>query len=58
MAIAESVDGIAQVAEIVRAMKVFSHQEPGRTQVSVNLRTAISSSDTSSSSSVGFLASM
>jgi signal transduction histidine kinase len=40
-AVAQSVGGIAQVAEIVRAMKVFSHQEPGRTQVSVNLRTAI-----------------
>ena len=41
MAIAQSVDGIAQGLGIVRAMKVFSHQEPGRTQVPVDLRTAI-----------------
>jgi signal transduction histidine kinase len=41
MAIAESVDGIAQVAEIVRAMKVFSHQESGSAQVPVDLRKAI-----------------
>ncbi len=40
-AIAQSVGGIAQVAEIVRAMKVFSHQEPGRAQAPVDLRAAI-----------------
>jgi PAS domain S-box-containing protein len=40
-ALGESVAGIAQVAEIVRAMKVFSHQESGRAQVPVDLRTAI-----------------
>jgi two-component system, NtrC family, sensor kinase len=43
MAIAQSVGGIAQVAEIVRAMKVFSHQEAASAQVPVDLRTAIES---------------
>ncbi|MDB5221286.1 MAG: sensor protein [Myxococcaceae bacterium] len=40
-AIAESVGGIAHVAEIVRAMKTFSHQERSCEQAPVNLNAAL-----------------
>ncbi|MFU8790203.1 MAG: two-component system sensor histidine kinase NtrB [Methylobacter sp.] len=55
-AIKQAQDGVERVAEIVKAMKSFSHVEPGQSKQAINLHEALNSALTISRNSYKYIA--